>query len=153
MIFFIFYNKNYKKLKLLYSYIQYKNITRREILMNNRLLQKIAKDFNIQNNNKINNDSKTRNDFNTERNFILNRNRIYTNIVNEYVNTGRIINRHFEESLSDMNLRKDDIMMLLEDVYYAINILEEDFKKLQKLKYKISSDLPEIKAMIDSRAL
>ena len=121
--------------------------------MNNRLLQKIAKDFNIQNNNKINNDSETRNDFNTERNFILNRNRIYTNIINEYVNTGRIINRHFEESLSDMNLRKDDIIMLLEDVYYAIDILEEDFKKLQKLKYKISSDLPEIKAMIDSRAL
>ena len=87
-------------------------------------------------------------DFDGERHFIINRMDTYTNIINEYKTYLSKIKDRIEYTLRDLK-NQSDIMEQLEYSYHSIRILKVLFSNVQNLKDRIDSNLPEIKKMID----
>lgn len=99
--------------------------------MANRLLKKMADDFEA------------------ERNFIINRMDTYTNIINEYETYLSKVQYRIEHYLRLLKNQSDDVINQLKFSYHSINILKTYFNNIQNLKDRIESNLPEIKKMID----
>lgn len=99
--------------------------------MTNRLLKKMADDFEA------------------ERNFIINRMDTYTNIINEYETYLSKVQYRIEQYLEALKNQSDDVINQLKFSYHSINILKFYFNSIQNLKDRIESNLPEIKKMID----
>lgn len=99
--------------------------------MTNRLLKKMADDFDA------------------ERNFIINRMDTYTNIINEYETYLSKVQYRIERYLEALKNQSDDVINQLKFSYHSINILKTYFNNIQNLKDRIESNLPEIKKMID----